>query len=294
MGGSGGSTEMRVAGYIEDRHNMILTRITDDYQLDQSLFGGMNDAFGNSPYTGYTEHDPGQAFFGYKEDGETLYQISEFPSIYDMFGKFMAGLDIGDLWLQLYETATRSGEFQEAVSAQSDLLQDDIDSKVLPSFQAGMRDINAVQSSAFIIGKAIIQDAKVKSVNKFSSDLKTHAYKLSHQMWTTHLDWNKSVINQYQNLAKLYYTAKLDMEEQYYSFRVKDITWDMLVAEKGAALLGAALGPSRTGGGGGMEPSKGQKALGGAMSGAAIGTEISPGWGTLIGGIIGGIGGYFS
>jgi hypothetical protein len=35
-------------------------------------------------------------------------------------------------------------------------------------------------------------------------------------------------------------------------------------------------------------------ALGGAASGAATGTMLSPGWGTLIGGVAGGALGYFS
>jgi len=38
--------------------------------------------------------------------------------------------------------------------------------------------------------------------------------------------------------------------------------------------------------------SQGASALGGAASGAAMGTSIMPGWGTLIGGVLGGAAGY--
>jgi uncharacterized membrane protein len=36
-----------------------------------------------------------------------------------------------------------------------------------------------------------------------------------------------------------------------------------------------------------------QNIMGGAASGAAIGSEIMPGWGTVIGGVVGALGGSF-
>jgi len=41
-------------------------------------------------------------------------------------------------------------------------------------------------------------------------------------------------------------------------------------------------------------PSQGQRALGGALAGAALGTKALPGWGTAAGGLLGGVGGYFA
>ena len=42
-----------------------------------------------------------------------------------------------------------------------------------------------------------------------------------------------------------------------------------------------------------QQSSKGSNALSSAASGALIGTQIMPGWGTAIGGALGGLGGYF-
>jgi len=41
-------------------------------------------------------------------------------------------------------------------------------------------------------------------------------------------------------------------------------------------------------------PGEGSAALSGAASGAATGTAIMPGWGTAIGAVVGGVGGYLS
>jgi len=60
-----------------------------------------------------------------------------------------------------------------AVSGYAARLDDTIASDVLPRFQAGMRDINAVQSSAFAIGRAVIEGMRDRDVANFDADLTT-------------------------------------------------------------------------------------------------------------------------
>jgi len=48
-------------------------------------------------------------------------------------------------------------------------------SEVLPRFNSGMRDINAVQSSAFVIGRALIEENQDRQVAKFSADMHSKA-----------------------------------------------------------------------------------------------------------------------
>ena len=66
-----------------------------------------------------------------------------------------------------------SSTITAAVSAYGARLSDAITSDTLPRFQAGMRDINAVQSSAFSIGAAIIEAMRVRDVANFDADLTT-------------------------------------------------------------------------------------------------------------------------
>jgi hypothetical protein len=68
--------------------------------------------------------------------------------------------------------------------------------------------------------------------------------------------------------------------------------WQAINNYNGILQPGYTLGGSQQTNGAG--PSSGQSALGGAAAGATIGTQIMPGWGTAIGGLIGGVGGYVS
>jgi hypothetical protein len=66
-----------------------------------------------------------------------------------------------------------SATISAAVTAYGTRLDDTISSDVVPRFQAGMRDINAVQSSAFVIGRAVIEGMRDRDVANFDADLTT-------------------------------------------------------------------------------------------------------------------------
>lgn len=61
------------------------------------------------------------------------------------------------------------------VDAFADQMDDEITSKVLPRFRRGMQDINAVVSSAFPIGQAIIEAFRDRDIAKHSSALRISA-----------------------------------------------------------------------------------------------------------------------
>jgi len=61
----------------------------------------------------------------------------------------------------------------DAVDGFADRLDDQITSEVLPRFQSGMVDINAVQSSAFVLGQAIIEGMRDREVANFDAELTT-------------------------------------------------------------------------------------------------------------------------
>jgi hypothetical protein len=58
------------------------------------------------------------------------------------------------------------------VVAYADTLDDQVDNVTIPKFQRGLQDINAVQSSAFVLGEALIYGMRDRDVAKFLSELR--------------------------------------------------------------------------------------------------------------------------
>ena len=287
-GGGGGDSQntVRYAPYLESAHSRILDHGGSDEPVI-SFIDAFNATVGASPYGTYGQIDVDEGYFGMRTDEPDLtYEVKNFPSLWDMFGKFMAGLDVHVLWGQVYEDVVQGPEIENAVSAQSALIQYDIDTTVMPKFLAGMRDINSVQATTFIIGKSIIQDAHVKSINKFASQIRLHALSISNEQWSKHLDWNESVIRTFSEMFKLYYSSRLDMDRVNLEYQAKDNMWDINLFDNARGIIGAMAGAAASGGGAGNEPSQTQKAIGGAMTGAAAGAALGP-WGAAGGAVLG-------
>ncbi len=232
MGGGGGDTEttIRYAPYVEEHHNVFLDTIQ----------ARVNSTIGNSPFAGYTDIEIDDAFFG------AGYVISSFPSLYDMYGKFMAGLDIEVLYSQIFEDTVNAPAINNLVSAEAALMDDDIDTNVLPRFQVGLRDINSVMSSSFVVGKSVIEDARVKSLSKFSAQLKYQMIPVAAERWKEHLNWNKSTVLVYSEIMKLYFSGKMDVDNYNYNMAAKNLLWPFTVLEYQRAALGALQGASNT------------------------------------------------
>lgn len=263
MGGGGSSqpadtsTTVRYAPYVEGQHSNFLSTVASH----------RNATIDDSPFAGYANIEVDDAFFG------AGYVISSFPSLYDMFGKFMAGLDIEVLWTQTFEDTINSAVVGNLIAAEAALMDDDIETTVIPRLQIGMRDVNAVLGSSFVIGRAIVEDARLKSLNKFSADLKYRLIQVATGRWTTHLDWNKNVVGVYAEIMKFYYAAKTDVDEINYSMSAKHKLWPFTVLDFERAALGALQGAvnSKTDVAGASTLSK---VLGSALSGAAMGAMI--------------------
>jgi len=274
---SSDTTTIRYAPYVENKHDDFLTNV-------QAWRVSMIPRW---PYDDYEDVVIDSGFFG------AGYVISNFPSLYDMYGKFMAGLDIETLWSQNFEDTVNPPPVSNLVSAEAALLDDDIQTRVLPEFLTGMRDINSVMSSSFVIGKAVIEDARVKALSKFSAELKYRLIPVAQDRWARHLEWNRAVVTTYSEMMRLYFSAKMDIDEVNYSMKVRNYLWPFTILEYERAALGALQGAitTTTDSAG---ASKATKALGGAASGAMVGSEINTPYGTVIGGVLGAAAGYFS
>lgn len=75
------------------------------------------------------------------------------------------------------DTSVAPGSYFTAqAAAAASIIGDDIDNNITPAFQAGMRDLNAVMSSSFVIGLAHINSRKTDQLAKLTAELQTAAY----------------------------------------------------------------------------------------------------------------------
>jgi hypothetical protein len=274
-GGGGGDSEttIRYAPYVESRHQAFLSVVA-------SRRAAIID---DSPYDDFSPIAYEAGFFG------VGYALASFPSLYDMFGKFMAGLDIDALFTQILNDSLDNTAIANAVSRHAEELSDDIEEDAHPRFATGMRDINSVLSSSYIVGKALLETRRTKALSKYRSDLDKAMIPVAMSRWQTHLDWNKTVVLGYADIMKLYFSAAIDLDNHNYTMLAKDRLWPLEVLDYERAALGALQGAMKKSvtGGGDDGPSTGQKVIGGALSGAAMGSMITPGWGTAIGAVVG-------
>lgn len=229
MGSKGGGSDstIRYAPFLESAAETLIARGWDK---------GYDEQIDNSPYGNYTVVNPDDSFLG------TGYVISDFPSIFDMYGKFMAGLDIETLHNQELTDTIYDGPVNDSVDAESDIIDADFDATVYPRFEAGMTTINAASSTGFMMGRAYIEDGKTRALTKYAADLKMHAMDLGHQRWTKHLEWNAQVIAHYLSIVNAYFGEKTQYISTKSQLDTADRLWNFTVLDHQRALIGVLHG----------------------------------------------------
>lgn len=278
-GGGGGGDQtntIRYAPYIEDAHSRFLN---DTYNNRVVVLA-------NNPYSSFLEIPVDAGFFG------TGYVLASFPSLFDIYGKFVAGLDIDALWDEMMSSVVDSPQANAMVSAESALMDDELDTMTLPKFLTGMRDLNAVMSSSFVVGKALLYDTKQKLVEKFSAELKWKLVGVAQDKWKAHLAWNTEVVSTYAKLFDTYFSVKTGVSRLNFEISAKHALWPMDVLDYERANLGALQGAMKTTSNTGDQGSS-KSILGGAFSGVAAGGMMTGGspMGMIAGGILGGVAG---
>ncbi len=278
MGSSGSSEDTqkttRFAPYIEEHHASFL-------DLTHSKTMGIID---DSPYGGYTPVEIDTAFFCIGNS------ISNFPSLYDMYGKFMAGFDVEILWGYVFVDSLTSPEINTSISEEMKLVDDNIIKNTLPEFQIMMRDINSVASSSFVIGKSAIENGRVKTLSKISSEAKFQMIPSVQERFNSSLSWAKKTITTYAESMKLYYMTKMGVDKINYEFDTQNKLWPFNVLD----FEGVSLGTMRRGMGyqktierrTRSDISKVLLVSSYTLNGALIGSYFGP-WGTVIGVFVG-------
>ena len=280
-GGSGGGSSsgaVSYPAYVETVHSDWINNSGAD-TLTSSVTDAMNSAYGNSPWTGAIPYDPDADITAYEA------AISGFDAI-------IAGINEPVDWAALFTQAVSSIDGVSDAEITADVVafaaeQDDqLTTVTLPRFEAGMRDINAVVSSAFAIGKSNIEGFRDRDVARHSSKLRLAIIadrgrlyiEGTSQMMNFLLQkysWEESYMKVVVEGKRIKLVAKKEESDMNLNIDEKDALWDLEVFQYGGNLLASVAGGVSTPNV--DSPSKMQSAIGGALQGAAAGAMMSGG-----------------
>jgi hypothetical protein len=199
-----------------------------------------------------------------------------------------SAIDLSKLWDSFYTTVVKGNVLQDATTSFLQVIKEESDEKILPAFKAGMRNINAVMSSHFVIGESLIEATILRKVSQFASELQRELIRYSDSLVKTKVEQYRQVVHYSLEASRILATLQV---EQIKTDAVNDENarkWGLDVYDHGARMLAAMSGG---GVGGKARVSQAQGTMAGAASGAAIGTAMLPGWGTAAGALIGGVAG---
>jgi hypothetical protein len=289
-GGGAGTSVSRYSPYVEAAHNALIAEGDRYFNLllrgvDDGIAGLFDD---DTPYD-ITVTDPDNSFFG------TGLGIASYDGMFEIFEEYTTDVDIDSLYTTIQANMIGSSAITDDISAEADLLDDEIDLVGLPRINAGSRDINSVMSTGFTHAKALLEDTKIKALTKYSASLKKHAMDQSLQRWTETMNWNIAVHEAYTKLYQLYWATYFDYLDTHTDFTNRHKLWPFTVLDMQRGLVATLQGgiPSPQSAQS-NKASKMSAVLGGAALGAKIGTAVNPGIGTAIGGVVGGIAGAFA
>ena len=138
-----------------------------DELIDNTMVDAMNESYGFSPYDGMTAHDPST-------------ELTAMDTAVAAFNTRVDGIDPDGDWEDAIDAAVAKIDgavvddthINNDISAFGDVLDEQIENIVLPRFQGGLRDVNAVMSSAFVMGEAVIEGMRDRDVAKYGTDLR--------------------------------------------------------------------------------------------------------------------------
>lgn len=279
-GGGGSSGKVDFPQYIKDAHGDWVDHGGVD-AINSSMVDVMNSALGNSPFSGLVVYDP---------DTDISAWLAELTTFNDYVDLLSSGTGLDALVSGILDDSRISDEvdaFAASVDAQ-------LTGEIYPRFEAGMRDINAVISSAFVIGRAIIEDGRDREVARFEGSLRMKAFgDDALRLVALKLQYQQTLTEATMKAHGLKIAAKKEEVDDQAEFDEQDARWDLEVFQYGANLLAAP-------GGGVMIPkgqqgmSKTQATISGAMAGASVGASTGSGYGVVIGAVVGGVAGYMS
>jgi len=239
-GGGGASGAVSHSAYLEQIHTKWLDAANTD-TINKSVTKAMDDAIGNSPWTGLSAYDPAA-------------DIASYEAVIAAFQVLLSGLSDTVDWAALYAQAdlTLAGPAEAALltdaAAFGVILDADLNTKILPRFRRGMQDINAVVSSAFVLGQSVIEGFRDRELAKYLSALRldTNAKKMAAtdmmvQMAGRRITWNEEYVKMFIEASRIKLVAKKEQTDKDATIDEADAKWDLGVFQFGGNLM-AAIG----------------------------------------------------
>lgn len=291
-GGGGGSGVVDYPAYMKTFHGQMLDHNGAD-TVTSSITDIINAALSDNPFTGETAFNPDTA-------------LAANDTALAAFSVMLAGISEVVDWADIYNgivaeiDGVEEAEITADVVAFAALQDDQINTVVLPRFQAGMRDINAVVSSAFVLGESNIEGFRNRDVAQHSSKLRITSLTNRSNVYIQAADqvlrftmqkyaWEESYVRTVIESNRIKIVAKKEEADVNLDIDENDATWDIKLYQHGANMLSAIGGGTVAASG--KQKGTGASMLGGAMSGAAAGAMIGvnvggvPGW--VVGGVLG-------
>jgi hypothetical protein len=272
-GGCGGASgAVSYPAYIETVHTDWINSSGAD-TISDSVTDIMNAALGNSPWTGQLAYDP---------DADIAAMLASSTTLQTLVTLLSNGTTLDTLIADILDMT----RIDDVVTAYEADLDTRLINEILPRFERGMQDINAVVSSAFAIGRALIEENQDRQVAKFRADLTNKAFSDDAiKVISLKLEYQRAATAMLAELYRVKIVAKKEETDVNIKIDESDAVWDLGVFQYGANLMAAPAGgtlvPNDKG------PSTGQSMIGGALSGAAAGAMIAAAPGAAISGPVG-------
>ncbi len=292
-GGGGSSGRMEWPGYMQARHEEWLNEM-------QAYIPATN------PYLGVSAYVPDT----YIAAIET--QMTNLIALYDSIGTTLATAKTAwegiatavQVKLDTLLLSTPTSTFLTLAQAElSGAVVAALDADTIGRFEAGMRDINAVQSSSFTLGKATLYsrvgleltrltgEMRLKAITDRNRGVVEGSFQLLGQI-AGFAAGRMALVSTYMDKCKLDIIAKKEQLDRQVDLDLEEARWPFFEWQQAGTLLGAIGGPGM---GSISKPNPTASTLGGAVTGAAAGYQMSGSYyGAAAGAIIGGLGGYLS
>lgn len=260
MGGGGGSAgKVEYPPHITTAHSDWLDNTGAD-TMTQSIVDLMNAAIGSSPYTALSAYDPSTP-------------ISSMISAIGDLESLVALLSSGTTLDTLISSVLDDSRVENDIDAFANQLDAQLTATVYPRFEAGMRDINAVVSSAFVIGRAVIEEGRDREVAKYGTSLRLKAFgDDAIQVIQLKMKFQLAVSQLTAEVNRMKIVALKEQTDRDADLDDLDARWDLEVYQHGANVMAAPGGGTAIPKGKGMAASM----LGGALSMGAMGAMAGP------------------
>jgi len=306
-GGGGTSGAVEHPDYIEDTYKLLVTgEVAPIIAADYTVGSDTGDAginLLNALAIVTTSTNPYASAAAFSPDPFIALDQGQFQQTEDALIDSTPTIDI-DRWEALHDAAKDKADtlfindnIDEAVDAYADKTVDKFNSNV-NRFSSGMAEANAVHSSAFIIGMALLESQRIRDINSHRTVLVMENEKAKTEymkkaigdmvnLMNMHMGNRLELVRWQTEIGRLGAISKAEQFMKDIEYDREDALWDITAIGKAANIMAAP------GGGTALpeKPSDAASAMSGALSGAATGAAIGGPVGAGIGAVLGGLGG---